>query len=164
MSDFVFPKDIASRKIGSNARRIVHYKFNPDFWDYKEETGEDRGRDCFFELINDNKWKNEKIEVQIKGTTDINYILSNTMVSFSLKLSTFFYGVNSPYSFMLLVVDLQTEDIYYICLQEYYNDNKDRIDSKIDDQNYISIRIPVENVISTIDDSNKLIKYAKKRW
>ncbi len=164
MDDLVFPKDCPARKIGSKATRLVHYKFDPDFWDYKEVTGNDYGLDCVIEYSDDNNWKNDKIECQIKGSANISFVSNNTMVSFSLNVKTLSYALKSFNSFMLFVVNVITEDIYYMCIQEYYENNKDKIHSKIKNQKSITINIPVENVISTFEDSHKVSKYAKKSW
>ena len=54
------PKDIPQRKIGSRARAILHYTLDTDHWEYREETGNDVGRDCIIELIECDEWTNHK--------------------------------------------------------------------------------------------------------
>ena len=61
------PKDCSARRIGAEARKLVHYKFPSKNWEYHELTGCDYGLDCTIELVENEEWLNKKIEGQIKG-------------------------------------------------------------------------------------------------
>ena len=159
--ELAYPKDTDARIIGSKARSIVHYKINPEFWEYKEETGCDFGRDCIIEYIDNKRWKNQKIEGQIKGTKSIKIIINKKMISQQIEIKTLLYAINSPIAFVLFVVDVENEKIYYQCLQDYYYKNKEIIDKRIKKQKYINIRIPIEKLLSK--DSNELIELAKRK-
>ena len=57
------PKDKQSGVISRTARQLVHSSFPAEHWDYREETGNDYGRDCTLELI-ENEDIYETIEVE----------------------------------------------------------------------------------------------------
>ena len=92
-----YPKDCSARKIGNKAEAIVNLAFIDLDFEYRKETGNDVGRDCVLELIEDEEFRNDKIEAQIKGTTNIDKykIFNETAISFSLKISTINYALNS---------------------------------------------------------------------
>lgn len=78
------PKDCSARVIGSEARKLVHYIFSSQRWEYRECTGNDTGLDCIIELIENERWTNKKLEGQIKGTLNPkNY---NQKIAFLLHL------------------------------------------------------------------------------
>ena len=113
------PRDNEQRKTGSKGRAIVHFRLNPEHWDYKEETGNDYGRDCIIELSEDDEWRNHKVEGQIKGTGRPS-LLSSDEVSFPMQVKTIEYALGSPVAFILFVADTSTEDVYYQCVQDYF--------------------------------------------
>lgn len=158
----LYPKDTPARKIGSKASSIVHYKFNTEHWIYRPESGLDYGRDCTLELIENETWRNHKLECQIKGTLQPKFILNEKFISQNLEFKTLMYAFGSNISFVLLVVDVNTEIIYYQCLQDYYQQHKEEIDNKLKKNGSINIRIPIENV--TIENDIDLQNLAKKKW
>lgn len=159
----IFPKDNNTRKIASRARQLVHSKINVEHWEFKEETGNDVGRDCILELSEDNQWRNHKVEGQIKGTTVPKYILEDKYISFSLEAKTLNYAINSNIPFILFVVDINKEIVYYQCIQDYYHENKREIDSKLGSgQESCSIRISIRSNLN-FDDSY-LQTIAKKNY
>lgn len=141
------PKDDEKRKTGSKGRGIVHFKLNADHWDYREETGNDYGRDCVVELSENNEWCNHKVEGQIKGTASPKFV-GNT-VSFPMPVKTIEYALGTSTSFILFVADTIKNDVYYQCVQQYFIDNKELFDKL--DQTTINIRIPVSQNLSVGD-------------
>ena len=87
------PKDDVNRKTGSRARAIVHYQIDSNYWDYREETGNDYGRDCTIELSENDEWCNHKVEGQIKGTGLIQIIENGKFVSFPMPVITIEYAL-----------------------------------------------------------------------
>ena len=144
----VRPKDDEKRKTGSKGRGIVHFKLNADHWDYREETGNDYGRDCVVELSENNEWCNHKVEGQIKGTASPKFV-GNT-VSFPMPVKTIEYALGTSTSFILFVADTIKNDVYYQCVQQYFIDHKELFDKL--DQTTINIRIPVSQNLS-LDDT-----------
>lgn len=154
------PIDTPQRKIASKACAIVHYILNADHWVYREETNIDIGRDCVLELSVDNCWNNDKIEGQIKGTKSIKE-LTNGDFSFQIDTKTVNYAIRSGNSFVLFLVDVEKEFVYYVALQEYYIANGIPID-KLENQETISIHISKNNCLNNSDYD--LQEIAKSRY
>lgn len=143
------PKDNEQRKIGSKGRAIVHYCLNAEHWDYKEETGNDYGRDCIIELSENNEWCNHKIEGQIKGTLQPR-ITNNNEISMPVSVKTIEYALGSPIAFILFVANTKTNDVYYQCLQHYFIEHREYFDKL--DQKTINIRIPITQSLESNDE------------
>lgn len=154
------PIDTPQRKIGSKACAIVHYTLNADHWLYREETNIDIGRDCVLELSVNDYWYNDKIEGQIKGTQRIKELASGG-ISFSIHTKTINYAISSGNSFVLFLVDVETERVYYVALQEYYIANGIPSE-KLDNQETISIHISKDHCLNDGDDD--LQEIAQSRY
>lgn len=150
------PLDNESRRTDAKACAIVHYSFDTEHWQYREITGADVGCDCELELSEANKWLGNKIECQIKGTKHIGrYLLTKgKAISFPLDIKTINYGLNKANSFVLLVVDVVEEFIYYECIQEHFISNTELF-KKLENEEAktVNIRIPISNVLDTNDAS-----------
>lgn len=142
------PKDDEKRKTGSRGRGIVHFKLDADHWDYREETGNDYGRDCVAELSENDEWLNHKVEGQIKGTASPKFVGDD--VSFPMPVKTIEYALGTSTSFILFVVDTTKNDVYYQCVQQYFIDHKELFDKL--DQQTINIHIPISQNLS-VDDT-----------
>lgn len=154
------PIDTPQRKVGSKACAIVHYMLDANHWLYREETNIDVGRDCVLELSVDDRWNNDKIEGQIKGTQRIRELSSGT-ISFSIDTKTINYAICSGNSFVLFLVDVDTEKVYYVALQEYYIANGIPSE-KLETQETISIHISKDHCLNDGDDD--LQEVAKSRY
>lgn len=141
------PKDDEKRKTGSRGRGILHFKLDADHWDYREETGNDYGRDCVVELSENDEWLNHKVEGQIKSTASPKFV--GDVVSFPMPVKTIEYALGTHTSFILFVVDTKKEYVYYQCVQQYFIDNKELFDKL--NQQTINIHIPVSQNLS-VDD------------
>ena len=141
------PKDDEKRKTGSRGRGILHFKLDADHWDYREETGNDYGRDCVVELSENDEWLNHKVEGQIKSTASPKFV--GDFVSFPMPVKTIEYALGTHTSFILFVVDTKKEYVYYQCVQQYFIDNKELFDKL--NQQTINIHIPVSQNLS-VDD------------
>ena len=150
-------KDCEDRKIGSGARSIVHYQFDPNHWDYKEETGNDVGRDCVIELSENDEWRNHKIEGQIKGTRVLK-IVDNNMVSFPMSVSTIEYALGTTVAFVLFVVDVVNKKTYCQCIQQYFIEHQELFEKL--SQKTINIRIPSGQILEECDEL--LVSWARK--
>ena len=153
------PIDTPQRKIGSKACAIVHYILDADHWLYREETNVDVGRDCTIELSRGNRWYNDKIECQVKGTTKIK-VLSNGDISFSIDTKTINYALGASNSFVLFLVDVEGEKVYYVALQEYYIANGIPF-AKLEGQETISIHISTSNCLNNSDDDLQAIAQSR---
>lgn len=80
------PKDCTARIIGAEARKLVHFRFPSENWEYHEMTGRDNGLDCTVELVENEEWTNKKIEGQIKGTRSPRQLKTETHLRLRWKL------------------------------------------------------------------------------
>lgn len=144
------PKDNAKRKTGSRGRAIVHFQIDSNHWDYREETGNDYGRDCVLELSENDEWHNHKVEGQIKGTGSIKVIEEGTYISFPMPVNTIEYALGTSCAFVLFVADTKTNVVYYQCVQDYFIENKNLF-GKLE-QGTINIRIPVSQNLENGDE------------
>ena len=151
-----FPADSDSRRTDSRACAIVHYQFDSDHWQFRELTGADVGCDCEFELSEDNYWRGHKIECQVKGTCHLDgYLLKDgATISFPLELKTICYGLGKAHSFILLIVDVEREIVYFQNLQEYFIGDLELFEKLDTDKKTLRIRIPIEN---RLDENDELL-------
>lgn len=145
------PKDCPARVIGSEARKLVHYKFPSINWEYHEFTGKDSGIDCIVELIENEKYVNKKIEGQIKGKRKLIPLKTEEVFSFSLEVRTINYGLSSSTAFVLFLVDVETEMVYYLPIQDYFIANPELFAKLDTEQEKLSIHIPLENIVDEED-------------
>lgn len=157
-----YPIDDDNRAAGSRAKGIVHYKFNADHWEYRDYTGVDVGIDCCLELTENDEWTGNIIECQVKGRSKPKFNASKDFISLELKRSTLNYALSRASSYVVLLVDLSDEKIYYLPIQEYFIANPQLFSKLTSDQNDITIRIPVDNVVSEKDED--LQEIAKSRY
>lgn len=99
------PKDCAARVISAEARKLVHYRFPSEHWEYHEETGRDVGRDCSIELVESDEFVNKKIEGQIKGTRSPNRLKGKDVFSFAMGKKQSTMPIKSI-AFVLFYVDV----------------------------------------------------------
>lgn len=151
MKNIILPENCEQRKIGSRARAILHYQINTDCWEYREESGNDYGRDCVIELSVDNSWINCKLEGQIKGTHKPNLLQNKKEFSIAIPIKTINYALCSSISFVLFYIDTIKEDVYYVSIQDYFISNQNLFDKLSTNKSSINIRIPMVNMLSKND-------------
>lgn len=147
----MYPLDSEQRKTGSKACKILHYVLDTDHWEYRQETGNDVGRDCTLELSEDNQWKNHKIEGQVKGRKDLNEILNGQYISVPIYVKTINYALQSPIAFVLFVIDTTNEIVYYQCIQEHFINRPELLHKLLTGQDKVNIRIPKSNILPQQD-------------
>ena len=158
-----FPKDSKSRRIDARARAILHYHIDSNCWIYREQTGQDVGCDCRLELAENNNFKNLIIEGQIKGTGNLDrYLLKNdSLISFPLEIKTINYGLGSSNPFVLFLVDVAAETVYYFAIQESFIANKslfdrlEQIATKNPTQKTLNLKIPVKDRLEVASEALK---------
>ena len=156
------PIDTPQRKIGSRAVAIVHYTINCDHWEFRQETGNDVGRDCTVELSENDKWLNHKIEGQIKGTTKVTHLTTKDALSFSMATKTINYALSSSAPFVLFYVDIVNEIVYFLPIQDYFISHKELFKKLEGEQETVTLHIPQSNVLAKCDSS--LVTIAKSTY
>lgn len=157
-----YPQDTLARKVGSKGCQILHGILDTDHWEYKQETGNDVGRDCILELSENNQWRNHKLEGQIKGRQTLKEIDNNAYISFQMQIKTINYALQSPIAFVLFLVDTKNEIVYYQPIQEYVIANPELLRKLSSEQKTIAIHIPKTQVLP--DDDGILQELARKMY
>ena len=113
--------DSQERKTERRVLSIVDYKFSEDGkWIYRLESGQDNGCDCSLEMSeDDNTLQGKKAYCQVKGRSDIHILKDRATISFDLEASTYNMAVNANFLFILLLVDLTNEEIYFVVDSAY---------------------------------------------
>ena len=145
------PENCTERIIGAEARKIVHYKFPAEHWEYHEETGGDFGRDCIVELIENEQFVNKKIEGQIKGTRNPKKIDSGQFFTYPMDIKTINYGLSSSTAFVLFYVSVDDETVYYLPIQDYFIANPNLFDRLDKNEKTVNVHIPINNTVSKDD-------------
>ena len=102
------------------------------------------------ELSENDEWRNHKIEGQIKATGAVKKIEGGAYISFPMPVKTIEYALGSSTAFVLFVVDTETNDVYFQCVQDYFIDNK-HLFAKLE-QGTINIRIPISQNLANGDE------------
>ncbi|MBQ8318733.1 MAG: DUF4365 domain-containing protein [Lachnospiraceae bacterium] len=153
-----FPKDCPARVVSTRAKSIFVYNLDAKKWEWHEQAGTDHRTDIIIELVEDGMYKNKKIEGQIKGRTILNY-LKDGRISFGLDVKTVMYALGGYNPFVLFLVDVQNERVYYLPIQEYFLDNPQKFDDLINNKESISVHINPYSVMKVGDD--RLCQLAK---
>jgi hypothetical protein len=152
------PKDCSSRAVSTRARSLVTYKLDARKWEWHEQTGTDHGTDMVMELVENENFSNKKIEAQIKGRTSIN-VLKTGDISFNLDVKTVNYALGSSNAFVLFLVDVTSENVYYLPIQDYFISNPDMFDSAENNKCTVNFHINIDNVLN--EDADDLCGIAK---
>lgn len=169
------PFDSTSRRIDSRACAILHYLIDSNHWIYRDLTGQDVGCDCVLELSENDRFCNRKVEGQIKGTENISrYALKTTQAySFPLEIKTINYALGSSRPFLLFLVDVTYERIFYVEIQNLFICNKelfDRLEEAEEKQRQdskeerttkrkLNLHIPFENALTENDADLQMIAH-----
>ena len=156
------PIDCESQSIGARARAIVHYRFDADHWEYREDTGTDVGIDCRIELTENDQWTANALHCQIKGRSRPDYSAKKDYISIQLRVSFINYALAQAYPCVILLVDTTTEDVFYLPIQEYFINNPLLFEKTQSTQQELRVRIPVINLLANNDE--ELQALAKKRY
>lgn len=157
MVEAVLPQEVDMEKTGRGGMALVHYVFNYDHWEFRQETGTDKGRDCAFEYIDEkNTWHNALIRGQVKGTKTLDSyrLKKEKCISYKLDRKTINYALRSKEAFLLFLCDLVDEKVYYLPIQDYFIDNESEYDTLVKkDSGGMMLHIPIKNVVTRDDDS-----------
>lgn len=145
------PRDCTERVIGAEARKMVHFQFPSEHWEYHEETGRDTGRDCVIELVENDQFINKKIEGQIKGTRKPKILDGGSFFTFPLDIKTINYGLSSSAAFVLFYVLVDEGTVYYLPIQDYFIANPDLFDRLQRNEKTMNVHIPLDNIVSDND-------------
>ena len=153
------PKDSSARVIGAEARKLVHYRFASERWEFHEITGQDCGLDCTVELVENEQFINKRIDGQIKGTQNPCHLKNEEAFSFSLHIKTINYGLSNANAFVLFFVTVDDGTVYYLPIQDYFIANPVLFDKLENNFQTINVHIPYDNIVCEKDfDLQQLAK------
>lgn len=145
------PKDCTARIIGAEARKLVHFRFPSENWEYHEMTGRDNGLDCTVELVENEEWTNKKIEGQIKGTRSPRQLKNGDAFALEMEIKTIRYGLGSSCAFVVFYVDVEEETVYYLPLQDYFISKPELFDKLDNNKSQITVHVPCDNIVCEND-------------
>lgn len=143
---FSYPQDTEEFKKERKSYQLLFYRLNADVWAPNGSDNTDHGMDYGFEYIENGNYKGYRILSQIKSTEHI--IKSKKSVSFDLKVITAAYAISSAQPFVLFVVDLIADVIYYICLQDFFIDNPASLKAVGNNKSKVRIKIPLDYIVT----------------
>lgn len=161
----VLPKDApnSSRAICDRGRALVHYRFNSEHWVYREVTGNDIGIDCELEYVENDEYNGDIISCQIKATKNIEkYKIKDNQYSFPLDKKTINYALRSSRPFILCLVDVICEKVYYMPIQDYFMNNFSLFEKLESGDGTVNVHVCMKNEV-TNEDSD-LIEISKQGY
>ncbi len=152
------PKDCSARTVCTRSRGIFAYQLDAEKWEWHEQTGTDHGTDIVLELSENGTFTGKKIEGQIKGRAKIDYLKSGR-ITFDLDVKTVNYALGNSNAFVLFLVDVNKEKIYFLSLQDYFITNPDKICAAKNNETSVTVHLdPDENLV---DAGDNLVEIAK---
>ena len=155
MKEIVLPKETVINRTGSGGIALLHYSLNYEHWEFRQETGEDRGRDCVLEYIDESIWCNYIIQGQVKGTkTPQSYLLKDGMhFSYPLEKKYINYALRSSNASVLFLCDLINELVYFLPIQDYFINNPEKYENLSNPKTEsMNVHIPVSNIVTKYED------------
>ncbi len=147
-----YPKDCSARIINTEARKIFPNNLNSIYWEHHEQTGTDHGTDMIIEYIENEEYHNNKIECQIKGTANIENYKRKKYISYPLDIKTINYGLNCRNGFVFILVDINTKEVYYVALQDYFIAHKEFFYNVMNNKETVSIQIDEKDSLTREND------------
>ena len=87
---------------------------------------------------------------------------SENCFSFSLDVKTITYGLSSANAFVLFYMDVETEMVYYLPIQDYFIANPALFDQLEQNERKMSVHIPCDNLV--FDNDFELQQIAKSTY
>ena len=150
----ILPKEEDMEKTGRGGMGLLHFTINYDHWQFREETGADKGRDCTLEYIDGKEWANRSIQCQVKGSEAIDSykLKKQPCFSYNLEKRTINYALRSSSPFVLFLCDLNDNIVYYLPVQDAFMENEDYYSRLAKDTDSMNLRIPMANIMTRESD------------
>ena len=154
----ILPKDCSAREVSTRSRGIFAYQIDAARWEWHEQTGTDHGTDVVLELSEEGGFAGKKIEGQIKGRTKIEYLKSGK-IKFDLEVKTINYALGNANAFVLFLVDVKKEQVYYLPIQDYFITNPNKFELAETNTTTVTVHLEPDNNLDKKPDD--LIEIAK---
>ncbi len=138
-------------EIGAAAGRIFNYKAPLNWIIRSQEDQDDHGIDCEIELKDSNGkalGQESLFKIQLKGQENCLFIENGQTLSFSVSRARLQYYLNFNIPVILVVVEISSEEIYWVSV----TDNQDILEKVIDSSaDTLTVHLPVENKLEKND-------------
>lgn len=161
-----YPKDNDNKVKERKSFQILLPKFDANFWEFNGRDLNDHGMDYEFEFIENGEYRGYRILSQIKSSESDEVIkYYEDKLSFSkLPVKTATYAISCVSPFVLFVIDLRTNNAYYLPLQDYFIQNQDALNKLSVNKNTLTVYIPLSNIIDTNVSDEALRQIAKSSY
>lgn len=78
-------------------------------------------------------------------------MVTKNAFSYSMEKRTINYGLGSSNAFVLFLVDVTNETVYYLPIQDYFIANSKEFDRLENDNETMTIHIPCDNIVCDED-------------
>ncbi|HGY9608537.1 DUF4365 domain-containing protein [Vibrio harveyi] len=153
-------------EIGESAGRVFKYKAPLNWIIRSQEDQDDHGIDCEIELKDSSGkalGKESVFKIQLKGQEHCTLIENDTKVSFSVSLERLKYYLSFNIPVILVVVDVTTEDIYWVSVtdNDTIRSNVSKSSSKT-----LTVHLPVANKLekNNADSFASLLSSVESCW
>ncbi len=153
------PEDCPARAICTRSRGIFAYQIDPNKWEWHEQTGTDHGTDIVLELSEGECFLGKKIEGQLKGRSKIEF-LKDGRIKFDLDVKTVNYALNNANPFVLFLVDVTNETVYYLTVQDFFIEHPERFEAAKNNESSVTMHIDPSNTLT--DNPDELLDIAKR--
>ncbi|MGI2112171.1 DUF4365 domain-containing protein [Shewanella frigidimarina] len=153
-------------EIGAAAGRIFNYKAPLNWIIRSQEDQDDHGIDCEIEL-KDSSGKalgqESLFKIQLKGQENCSFIEDGQKLSFSVSRARLQYYLNFNIPVILVVVQVSSEEIYWVSV----TDNKEILEKVRDSStDTLTVHFPVENKLEKNDlvSFDRLLVAVQECW
>jgi len=153
-------------EIGAAAGRIFNYKAPLNWIIRSQEDQDDHGIDCEIELKDPSGkalGQESVFKIQLKGQENCSFIDDGQTLSFSVSRARLQYYLKFNIPVILVVVEVYSEDIYWVSV----TDNKEILEKVRDSAtDTLTVHLPVENKLERDDSAtfNKLLEAVQECW
>jgi len=157
---FSYPQDTEEFQKERRSYQTLFYKFDMAEWAPNGSDNTDHGMDYGFEYIENKEYRGYRVLSQIKSTEHLKK--QDNLCIFDLPVTTAAYAISCAQPFLLFLVDLASDNTYYVCLQEYFINNPDKLTAVDKNETTVRIKIPDDKVVSRTNGELKEI--AKRKY
>lgn len=117
------PKRIEQHVIETASYKIFELII-PNEWVIREVTERDYGIDCYIEICEKGYMTGKMVSIQLKGTKKIELTKNEEFITYyNVGTSTLNYWNNFPVPVILLYIDINRNEVFYLNIKEYLREN-----------------------------------------
>ena len=139
----IYPKDTDEKRKERKSFQLFYSLVNTDFWVYSGSDQNDHGVDYTFEFVEDEEYRGYRILAQIKSRSNPEIKNGNVVFDFPVKTANYAIGCAQPFFFFF--VNLSTKEVNYLPLQDYFIDNKNKMNALKKNKETVRVFIPLDN-------------------